>query len=148
MPIFDFEFCVQAPLEAVQKFHHDTTALKKLTPPPTIVQIHTVEPLAEGSISRFTLWLGPLPIHWTAKHRNVGPHGFTDVQISGPAAKWEHTHTFTSLSETETKITEHIEFEHQRGTRGLLTRALFARPNLLIMFNYRKFITRRHCRTA
>ena len=148
MPIFDYEFDVQAPLTAVQEFHHDTTALKKLTPPPTIVQIHSVEPMANGSISRFTLWLGPYPIHWTAEHRDVGPHGFTDVQVSGPAAKWEHTHTFSPLTESTTRITEHIEFEHQAGRQGLITRSLFAKPNLLIMFTYRKLVTRWHLRHA
>ena len=62
MPVFDFSFEVNAPLSVVQAFHHGTAALKQLTPPPTIVQIHSVEPLAEGSVSRFTLWVGPLPL--------------------------------------------------------------------------------------
>ena len=51
MPVFDYSFTVDAPLEAVQDFHHDTSALKKLTPPPTIVQLHSIEPLGEGSVS-------------------------------------------------------------------------------------------------
>ena len=32
MPVFDYSFTVDAPLEAVRDFHHDTSALKKLTP--------------------------------------------------------------------------------------------------------------------
>jgi cysteine-rich repeat protein len=98
MPVFDYSFTVDAPLEAVRDFHHDTSALKKLTPPPTIVQLHSIEPLGEGSVSRFTLWVGPLPLKWKAVHRNVSDRGFTDVQAEGPAAKWEHTHTFVPLS--------------------------------------------------
>ena len=77
MPVFDFSFEVDAPLAVVQEFHHGTSALKQLTPPPTIVQIQSVEPLAEGSISRFTLWVGPLPLRWTAIHKNVSGNGFT-----------------------------------------------------------------------
>lgn len=142
MPVFDFRFTVNAPLAAVQKFHHDTSALKRLTPPPTIVQLRDIEPLAEGSTSRFTLWVGPLPLHWTAVHRNVGEHGFTDVQTEGPAKKWEHTHTFVPLSETTTEIREHIEFGHKPGFWGVVTRLLFAKVNLYFMFTYRMMSTR------
>ncbi|MAT72760.1 MAG: hypothetical protein CMJ58_25045 [Planctomycetaceae bacterium] len=143
MPVFDYRFTVAAPLAAVRDFHRDTSALKRLTPPPTIVQLHEIEPLGEGSVSRFTLWVGPLPLHWTAVHRDVSDRGFTDVQTAGPAAKWEHTHRFTPLSDELTEIHEHVEYEHRRGAWGVVTRTLFARPNLRLMFAYRKFVTRR-----
>lgn len=146
MPVFDYRFEVNASLEAVCAFHHDTSALKILTPPPTIVQLHKIEPLAEGSVSRFTLWVGPLPLHWTALHRDVSERGFTDVQVEGPAAKWEHTHRFTPLPHGGTEIHEHIEYEHKSGFWGLMTRLLFARPNLWLMFAYRRAVTRRHLR--
>lgn len=142
MPVFDYTFNVAASLERVREFHRDTSALKKLTPPPTIVQLHSIEPLGEGSVSQFTLWVGPLPLRWKAVHKNVTDAGFTDVQASGPARKWEHTHTFTALSEHETQINEHIEYEHGSGFWGLVTRVLFAKPNLYFMFTYRKLITR------
>lgn len=143
MPVFDYSFTVNAPLTAVREFHHDTTALKRLTPPPTIVQLHSIEPLAEGSVSRFTLWVGPLPLRWTAVHRNVSDTGFTDVQAEGPARKWEHTHSFVPLSESVTEIREHIEYEHKSGLWGVVTRLLFSWPNLMLMFGYRKWVTRR-----
>lgn len=148
MPTFDYSFTVNAPLSAVQAFHSDTSALKRLTPPPTIVQLHSIEPLAEGSVSKFTLWVGPLPLRWTAVHRNVSPRGFTDVQAAGPAARWEHTHTFTPLDADTTRIDEHIEFEHKPGLWGVVTRLLFSQPNLLLMFTYRKLATRWHLRNA
>lgn len=146
MPVFDYAFTVPASLDAVRDFHRDTSALKRLTPPPTIVQLHSIEPLGEGSVSKFTLWVGPLPLHWTAVHKHVSAHGFTDIQASGPAAKWEHTHTFTAVSPTVTKIQEHIEYEHKRGLWGIVTRLLFSKPNLFFMFTYRKLATRWHLR--
>lgn len=146
LPTFDYRFRVDAPLQAVQEFHRDTRALRRLTPPPTLVQLHSVEPLAEGSVSRFTLWVGPLPLHWTAVHRDVSANGFTDVQTAGPVRQWEHTHRFTPLGETATEIHEHIEFEHRSGMWGLVTRLLFAFPNLYLMFTYRKLVTRWHLR--
>ena len=130
MPTFIYTFTVDAPLRAVSDFHHDTSALKKLTPPPTIVQLHEIEPLGEGSVSRFTLWVGPLPLRWKAVHRDVSERGFTDVQAEGPARRWEHTHTFTPITPNTTQINEHIEYEHQTGFWGIVTRSLFARPNL------------------
>jgi len=148
MPVFDFTFTVAAPLEAVREFHRDTSALRRLTPPPTFVQLHAIEPLAEGSVSRFTLWVGPLPLQWTAVHRNVSDRGFTDVQAEGPARKWEHTHTFVPLDAATTEIREHIEFEHAGGFWGVVTRLLFSRPNLLLMFTYRKLVTRWYLRRA
>lgn len=143
MSNFDYSFTVDAPLEAVADFHHDTSALKKLAMPGMFVQLHDVEPLDEGSVSKFTMWLGPLPLPWKAVHSNVGPNGFTDTQESGPAAKWVHTHTFTPISPTQTRVDEHVVYEHKPGLKGLLTRFLFAKPNLTIMFSYRQWATRR-----
>ena len=148
MPVFDYSFTVPASLAAVRDFHRDTRALKRLTPPPVFVRLHRVEPLAEGSVSEFTLWVGPLPLRWTAVHRNVSDRGFTDVQAAGPAAKWEHTHTFVPLADGRTEIREHIEFEHKSGPIGLVTRVLFAKPNLLGMFFYRSLVTRWHLRSG
>lgn len=148
MPTFDYAFTVAAPLAAVRNFHRDTRALKRLTPPPVFVRLHRVDPMAEGSVSEFTLWVGPLPLRWRAVHRGVSDHGFTDVQAAGPAARWEHTHSFVPLTDGRTEIREHIEFEHKPGLRGLITRLLFARPNLLGMFFYRSLVTRWHLRNA
>jgi len=142
MPVFDFSFTVDAPLSAVRDFHRDTSALKRLTPPPTFVRLISIEPLAEGSVSKFVLWVGPLPLRWTAVHRDVSDRGFTDVQAAGPAAAWAHTHTFTPLSDGRTRIDEHIEFEHKSGAWGIVTRLLFSKPNLWLMFSYRRFVTR------
>lgn len=146
MPVFDYSFQVRAPLAAVQAFHAGTSALRHLTPPPLIVQLHSIQPLDEGSESKFTLWLGPFPIHWTAVHRDVTPNGFTDVQAEGPARMWEHTHTFTEVDESVTQIDEHIEFEHANGLIGLFTRLMFARANLWLLFTYRQWATQRALR--
>ena len=142
MPIFEHRFVVDAPLAAVRDFHRDTSALKRLTPPPTIVQLHAIEPLAEGSVSTFTLWVGPLPLRWKAVHRDVSDRGFTDVQASGPAARWEHTHSFVPLTDGRTEIREHIEYEHRPGAWGVVTRLLFSWPSLRAMFAYREWVTR------
>lgn len=148
MPVFDSSFVVDAPLDAVRAFHGDTSALRLLSPPGTFVRLHAIEPLAEGSVSRFTLWLGPLPIPWTAVHRGVSDRGFTDVQLEGPAASWAHTHTFTPLPGGRTRVDDHVEFSHVPLPRGLLTRLLFSRPNLFLLFTWRALATRRAVRRS
>ncbi len=149
MKIFDYSFIVQAPLSRVVEFHRDARALKKLTPPPMIARMHLVEPLAEGSRARFTLWLGPIPIHWLAVHSRVDMlHGFTDTQVSGPMQFWQHTHQFSALDEKTTRVSEHIEYEHKAGLPGLFTRILFSRAGLRFLFAYRAFITRKMCAKA
>jgi ligand-binding SRPBCC domain-containing protein len=143
---FDFTFTVNAPQTAVSAFHHDTRALKKLTPPPIFVQIHTFEPLGEGSMAEFTMWFGPIPVRWRARHSDVGRDGFTDAQVEGPLQKWEHTHRFTAVSPHKTRVHEHIEYAHHGGWRGLFSRLLFAKPGLTLLFTARKWLTRWHVR--
>jgi len=142
MPIFNYSFTVNAPLAAVSAFHHDIRVLKKLTPPPIFVQIHRYQPLGEGSEAEFTLWFGPIPVRWLAVHTNVSQQGFTDTQVKGPLRAWQHTHRFTSLGANKTQVSEHIEYEHHDGRNGLLTRLLFSRPSLYLLFTARQWLTR------
>ena len=144
MQTFDFSFTVNAPATAVADFHHDTSVLKKLTPPPIFAQIHDYEPLGNGSKAEFTLWFGPIPVRWQAIHQNVSPSGFTDVQQKGPLKAWVHTHRFIPVSDGLTRVEEHIEYEHDSGWRGLFSRLLFAKPGLYMLFTARKWLTRYH----
>ena len=146
MPTFDYTFTVPAPLDAVRLFHHDTLALKKLTPPPIFAQIHDYEPLGEGSRAEFTLWFGPLPLRWLAIHSDVSERGFTDTQARGPLARWQHTHRFTPVDATHTRISEHIEYAYKPGLWGWFTRLLFGRPGLLGLFTARQWLTRWYLR--
>ncbi len=148
MPTFDYTFTVPASVEAVRLFHHDTRALKKLTPPPIFAQIHDYEPLGEGSRAEFTLWFGPLPLRWLAIHSDVSQRGFTDTQAEGPLASWQHTHRFTPVDATHTRISEHIEYAYKPGLWGWFTRLLFGRPGLLGLFTARNLLTRWYLRGA
>ncbi len=144
MAIFETSFSVNAPLSAVAAFHRGTEVLKQLTPPPIIVQLHKVERLAEGSRSEFTLWFGPCPVHWIALHSQVDElHGFTDTQIRGPMAVWQHTHHFEALDAGVTGISEHIVYAYPSGWRGLWARLVFTPLGLRLSFAYRAWMTRR-----
>ena len=146
MPVFDFRFTVAAPIKAVSEFHFQTGILKALTPPLMIMQVHRFDPLANGSIGEFTIWMGPIPVRWVAEHSDVSPTGFIDTQTQGPMKSWKHTHRFNSVSADITEVHEHIEFAHHSGLRGLWSQILFPRTALIVLFTYRRWATRRAVR--
>jgi ligand-binding SRPBCC domain-containing protein len=146
VPVFNFRFRVEASLESVSAFHFQTGILKVLTPPLMIMQVHRFDPLANGSIGQFTMWMGPVPVHWTALHSDVSPESFTDTQISGPMKSWRHTHRFIRIDDHTTEVNEHIEYEHHSGLRGLWSRLLFPRIALFALFTWRSIVTRRAAR--
>lgn len=143
MPTFKTTFDVAAPLQAVADFHASTNALKLLNPPGMIVQLHRVDPMDEGSISEFTLWFGPIPIRWKAIHNDVSINGFTDRMVKGPAKTWVHNHRYEPISPSNTRVFEHIDYEHKSGLMGMFTRVLFSPLSLKILFAYRAWATKR-----
>jgi ligand-binding SRPBCC domain-containing protein len=143
MKVFNSSFEVRAPLETVAEFYHDARVLRQLSPPPMIVQLHRVDPLGEGSIVDMTLWLGPIPIHWVAEHRQVDRRsGFLDIQSEGPMKVWRHRHSYGALDPRLTWIRDEIEFEHHSGWRGLFAGLLFNPLGLRFLFFYRALVTR------
>jgi ligand-binding SRPBCC domain-containing protein len=143
MKSYTHRFQVRAPLERVAEFHREPTTLKRLTPPPLIVQFNELQPLNEGSIADFTMWFGPLPIHWIAVHSDVDPsRGFTDTQVAGPFDQWVHRHSFDSLDEQLTEVSDQIQALPGTGLfRGLVSRVMWL--NLPILFAYRAWRTKR-----
>lgn len=144
MTRFDWATRVQASVDAVAGFHALPGAIRRLTPPLVPMTLHRMDPLAEGSVSEFTLWFGPLPVRWTALHLDVDPQGgFTDIQIDGPFRSWIHTHRYEPDHSGDLRIVERVDYEHQAGWRGLLTRILFSRPMLTALFLYRSLVFRK-----
>ncbi len=134
---------VDAPLQAVSLFHQDSSALKRLTPPPVFVQMHQMQPLAEGSLADFTLWIGPIPVHWVASHHDVDPvQGFTDIQKYGPFSYWKHRHTFVPVDDGATNVIDEIEAEYGQGWfKGLVSRLMWW--SLPALFAFRGWVTKR-----
>lgn len=133
---------VAASLAAVAGFHNSSRVLRDLTPPVMFLKLNRFEPLAEGSIADFTIWLGPLPVRWVAVHSDVSQDGFTDTQQSGPFKTWRHRHSFKSLNSRETEVLDEIQLEFSsHWFWGLISRLMWL--NLPILFGYRGWVTRR-----
>lgn len=124
-------------------FHADPSALRALTPPPMIIRLHRFGAMEDGMEADFTLWLGPLPIRWMARHEDVGPDGFVDVQVEGPMKRWRHEHRFRPIDGGGTEVHDRIEYEHPSGLRGVFTHLLFSKWALRGLFFYRSLATRR-----
>jgi len=146
MKNFTTQFTIPASVKTVSEFHRDTTILKRLTPPPTIVKVHEFDELYEGMVAKFTMWMGPIPLYWEAVHTNVSLNGFTDTQQKGPMKYWSHTHQFVEIAPDKTLIKEHVTYQHGDGLMGLFTHLAFNSVTLSFLFQYRKMVTIKGCK--
>ena len=95
---YHHRFLVKAPQAAVADFHRHSNSMGAITPPPVVVRVHHAPAvLCEGDQMDFTMWLGPLPIHWVARIEQITPVSFVDRQLSGPFGAWEHLHTYVEV---------------------------------------------------
>lgn len=136
-------FVVRAPLSQVAEFHNRPESMAAITPPPMIVRMHRAPAaITAGEEMSFTLWVGPLPIHWTARLEDVTANGFTDRQVSGPFASWAHRHTYSALDDQTTAVNDDIELELKRHPVWWVI-GLGMRLGLPFLFFYRGLMTRR-----
>lgn len=139
-----FESVVNSSLDAVIAFHEDEQALKRLTPPPMMVQMvrDDRQSLTEGELA-FRLWMGPLPVTWVARHEpGPTPHSFADRLIAGPLAYWVHQHIFEPAGEG-VRLIDRITLAHKPGWQGVITRLVFDGLPLRVVFWYRHWRTKR-----
>ena len=148
-PTFESVAVIEAPLSRVVLFHTSTDALQRLTPPITPLQIFRQEPLDQGSITEFRLWLGPVPVRWVARHQEVElPCRFSDVQVEGPFKSWLHVHEFIPKRGNRTVVLDRIWFQHRPGFGGAVTRVLFSKRALQLAFAYRAWVLNARLRKA
>jgi ligand-binding SRPBCC domain-containing protein len=136
-------FVVKAPQSFVAAFHRQADSMGAITPPPVRVRIHSAPAeLRDGDQMDFTLWLGPLPIHWLARIEQATPVSFVDRQISGPFAAWEHLHLYVMEDSTTTVVVDQVTAELSRHWFWRLI-GLGMWGSLPILFAYRGWKTQR-----
>ena len=140
---YQHRFEVNAPLAAVAEFHAQSASMGAITPPPVVVRVHRAPArLDDGDEIDFTMWLGPLPLHWLARIEDVSPTGFTDRQLHGPFRHWVHRHTFTPVDETTTAVVDEIKLELRSNLWWKLV-GLGMWLSLPLLFAYRGWKTKR-----
>ena len=98
MPIFRSRAWVAAPVDEVFAFYDDPANLGRLMPPPVLFRLDRVDPAPPqaGSIFEFRYGLGPIQRPWIVRLTDrVENERFVDETISGPMARFQHSHTFT-----------------------------------------------------
>lgn len=148
--LFVKETTIDAPPEAVFRFHESPDALTSLIPP--WEQMRVVESagsLQPGSKVVLQGSLLGIPLQWKALHTEYDPpHLFADRQESGPFAAWYHRHRFLDNGQGGTILRDEVEYEVPLGWLGSLCGGWFVRRKLERMFNYRHEVTKHAVESA
>lgn len=145
--IFEKRSRIAAPPERVWAFHEAPDAFERLTPPWEDTKVvEKSRGLGVGARTVVDTKVGPFTQRLVAVHTACEPgRMFRDEMVSGPFARWAHTHSMTSDGEGGTWLVDHIEYELPLGVLGRLGGGWFVRRKLERMFTYRHRVTREAC---
>jgi len=127
------------PMEDVFPFFAEAGNLQRITPPELGFEILTPQPVAmrRGTLLEYRLSLFGVPFRWRTEIAAWDPpHGFIDVQLSGPYAVWEHTHAFAP-TEAGTLIDDQVRYRLPLSPLGDVAYPL-VRRQLARIFAYRQ----------
>jgi uncharacterized protein (TIGR01777 family) len=140
-----FESSVELPVSVDRSFayHESLGALQRLVPVwENAKVIESDRSLKPGSKVTLQVKKFGLPLTWKAVHRAYDPpHLFSDYQASGPFAVWEHEHRFTAVSDTTSRLTDHIQYRIPAGGLGTRLMGSTIRKDIASMFRYRHAVT-------
>lgn len=126
--------------EEVFAFFAEPGNLEAITP--TFLRFRLLPPipvgLAAGTLIDYRLQLFGLPFRWRTRIESVAPgRSFVDLQLEGPYALWEHTHTFDDVT-AGTLVTDRVRYALPLGPLGGLAHGLFVRRTLERIFDHRR----------
>ena len=126
----------------VWTWHSLPGAFERLAPPWQEIDVEDPgDGVADGSRTLLHLKKAGLTLRWLAEHRNVEPpHGFDDVQISGPFRVWEHKHHFLEHPEG-CLLRDEIRYALPLGAIGHLLGSRSVAADLDRLFRYRHEVT-------
>jgi ligand-binding SRPBCC domain-containing protein len=131
---------VELPPAEAFAFYADPANLEPLTPPWLHFSLTSASDgeLRAGTRLAYRLRLHGVPIRWRSLIESWNPpQGFVDVQLKGPYALWEHTHTFEPAGEGATVIHDRVRYAIPLGPIGDLAHRLFVRRDLERIFDFR-----------
>ncbi|MEO8878766.1 MAG: SRPBCC family protein [Gemmatimonadaceae bacterium] len=127
------------PIDTTFAFFVDAANLGRITPRELGFFIATPLPIemAAGTLIDYTIRLWGIPMRWRTRIAVWEPGvRFVDEQLSGPYAKWVHTHRFTSV-DGGTDIEDEVVYALPFGALGRMTAPLI-RIQLARIFRFRE----------
>ncbi|MDH4069685.1 MAG: SRPBCC family protein [Ignavibacteria bacterium] len=127
------------PLDEVFPFFESPENLGSITP--RWLKFRFITPLPidmrEGAVIEYTIsWLG-IPIRWKTLISSYNPpHSFSDTQLEGPYARWEHTHSFREV-DGGTEMTDTVHYALPFGVLGRFAHACAIRRQVEAIFEHR-----------
>jgi ligand-binding SRPBCC domain-containing protein len=129
---------IERPAEEAFEFFAEARNLEVITPPWLRFEVVGADPMREGALIDYRLTLHRVPIRWRTRITTwEPPTRFVDVQLTGPYALWEHTHTFEPAAEA-TVIHDRVRYALPFGPLGTLAHALFVRRDVERIFDFRR----------
>jgi ligand-binding SRPBCC domain-containing protein len=126
--------------ERAFELYSEARNLERITPPwlgfrvttPGAIEMH------EGTLIEYRLKLHGVPVRWRTRIAAWQPPlRFVDVQLRGPYALWEHTHTFERVDERSVEIGDRVRYALPLGPLGEIAHAAFVERDLRKIFDYR-----------
>lgn len=135
---------IEAPASDVFAWHARAGAFERLVPPwERLRVIERSGGIEDGARTAIELRVGPVPIRWTAVHRDfIAGEQFRDEQRGGPFARWVHTHRVEPRGAHAASLVDDIEYALPLGWLGRLVEPVAVRPRLARTFRYRHHMTR------
>jgi uncharacterized protein len=142
MAVYEKRSPIPAPVEDLFSYHENPGAFMRLNPPWEPVELIDYSgSIQEGSTAHIKLKIGPIPVHWKLVHRDFRKNEqFADAQITGPFARWIHTH-YMEADPAGSAIRDHIDYKLPMGILGQIFGGAFARAKMERMFRYRHTTT-------
>ncbi len=129
-------------IEEAWKYFSQPSNLGEITPPDLKFIIQSkpeeIQTMYEGLIIDYKI--SPFPgifFNWQTKIISVEEKkSFTDIQVKGPYALWEHTHTFKAV-DGGTEMADDLKYILPFRIFGRIAHKLFIRKKIENIFDYR-----------
>jgi len=141
--IFSRRLRIPAPATDVFQWHARPGAFERLTPPWEAVEIlERSGGIENGARVVLRMRLGPFSRQWIAEHYGYEEgRQFRDVQVTGPFARWNHTHRIEPQGLDSCILEDRIEDALPGGQLGQMVAGAFAKKKLERLFTYRHAVT-------
>jgi len=134
---------IAVPQERVFEFFSHARNLQEITPPWMSFDVITPEPIviAAGTLIDYRLKLHGVPLRWRTRIELwEPPHRFVDIQLRGPYALWEHTHTFEADGPDAVVIGDRVAYKLPLGLLGDVAHLAFVKRDIGRVFDYREAV--------